>query len=76
MNRVLVSLWLIGAVLYAGNGFTSPRPQCHTQGTEVILSVSAPPSTKVQTSSNQKAKGFDVIELLVPKDVGATGSID
>jgi hypothetical protein len=76
MNKFLLSLWLIGALLYASNGFTSPRPHCHTQGTEVTLSVSAPPSTNLRTPYNQKAPGFDVIELVVPKDVGATGSID
>lgn len=76
MNRLWLSLWLIGGVLYAGNGLTSPRPHCHTQGTEVTLRVSAPPVKNLRTSSNQQTRGFEVIELLVPKDLEATGSID
>ena len=76
MNRWWLSLWLIGGLLYAGNGLTSPRPQCHTQGTEVTLSVAAPPAKKLRTSSGKKTQGFEVIELLVPKVVESTGSID
>lgn len=76
MNKFLLPLWLIGAVLYASNGSTSPRPQCSSQGKEVILSVSAPPSTNLRTSARQMKPGFETIELLVPKDVKATGSIE
>lgn len=76
MNKLLISLWLIGAVLYASNGSTSPRPQCSTQGTEVILSVAPPPLPKLQTSATPIKPGFEVIELVVPKDLRATGSIE
>lgn len=75
MNRLLLFFWLIGAVLYASNGLTSPRPQCRTQGAEVIVSV-APPSTNRRTPSKRTVQGFEVIELLVPKDAEATGSIE
>jgi len=78
VNKLLLSLWLIGAVLYAGNAFTSPRPQCPTQGTAVILRVSPPPPEKtLRAAPDRTARGFDVIELLVPKgkDPVVTGAI-
>jgi hypothetical protein len=76
MNRFLLPLWLIGAVLYVSNGATSPRPQCSSKGKNVILSVSAPPSKYPQVSASQIKPGFETIELLVPTDLIATGSIE
>ena len=73
-DRRLLSLWLLGAVLFAGHAFTSPTSQCRTQGTEVILGVSPPPP-KPQSLPKKAAQGFDVIELLVPKNVSVTGSV-
>jgi hypothetical protein len=75
VNRLLLSLWLLGAALYGGNVLTNPRSQCPTQGTEITMRVSPPPSKPLSQSPKKTAQGFDVIELLVPKDVSVTGSI-
>ena len=76
MNRVLLSLWLIGAALYTGNALTDPRSQCSTQGADVTLHVLPPPSSNVTMPSSKPAQGFDMIELLVPKAVTVTGAIE
>ena len=68
MNRFLLPLWLNGAVLYVSNGASSERPQCSSQGEEVILTISAAP--------HDTEPGFETIELLVPKNLKATGSIE
>jgi len=57
------------AALYGGSALTNPRFQCTTQGAEITMRISPPPQKKT-------AQGFDVIKLLVPKDVSMTGSIE
>ena len=69
VGRLFLSLSLLGAALFVGHALTSPIYQCHTQGTEVTLSVSPPPPVP-----KKAAQGFDVIELLVP-NVSVTGSV-
>jgi hypothetical protein len=41
----------------------------------VTLRVSPPPATALSTFSSKTAQGFDVIRLVVPKNLEATGSI-
>ena len=71
-RRISLSLWLLGAALFAGHALTSPTSQCRTQGTEVTLRVSPPPPKPLSVPKKAE-QGFDVIELLVP-NVNLTGS--
>jgi len=74
VDRRFLSLSLLGAALFAGHALTSPTSQCHTQGTEVTLRVSPPPP-KPLSIPKKAAQNFDVIELLVPRNVSVTGSV-
>ena len=65
VDGLFLSLWLLGAALFAGHALTSPTFQCRTQGREVTLRVS-PPQTKPVSIPKKAAQGFDVIELVVP----------
>jgi hypothetical protein len=70
VDGLFLSLWLLGAALFAGHALTSPTFQCRTQGAEVTLPVSPPPPTPVSVPK-KAAQGFDVIELLVPSVTGS-----
>lgn len=74
MSKFLLSLWLVGAVLYTLNALSSPRPECPTGGTEITLLVSSPPKT-VSLPQAEAAPGFDEVRLLVPRNLMVTGSI-
>jgi hypothetical protein len=75
MNKFLLSLWLVGAVLYTCNAIGSPRSECPTGGTEVTLHVSPPPKT-VSLPQAEATPGFEEVKLLVPRNLMMTGAVE
>jgi hypothetical protein len=76
VNRFLPLLLLFGVALYADNAPTTPGSICSTGETEVTLRVSPPPPKTVSTPQAKGAPGFEVVRLLVPKNLDVSGSIE
>lgn len=74
MNKILLSLCLVGIAFSTYGGASSPRTKCSTGTAEVTLHVSPPPQS-VGTSQFEVAPGFEEVRLLVPRDLTVTGSI-